>query len=170
MSDLEFYASLAREGTVLGLGLGALPEEWAATLGSGFIDDTQKKIFRRDYGLIELTFERVDDLWRCRSISVQVHRLAHLGDSLVPLTLKQRYSAFARRLPSDRLVARLEDEGCQLEPMYDKSDSGYRRWQLATTGATVVAVTGDTIAEQNDMHNGDVWQINVHGVGSGPNS
>jgi hypothetical protein len=96
-SALNFFAGLAVNGQIQGVGLNSAPEQWAENLGTDFLDDKSKsnKRLRRDYGLAELGFFRVNGLWSCFLISLQVHRLWRYDDN-VPQKLLERYGEFPK--------------------------------------------------------------------------
>ncbi|UYM25685.1 hypothetical protein NQP46_29860 [Streptomyces albus] len=71
-SDLDFYAHVATRGEVLGAGIGAQPAQWEAALGTDYLDIEEADLLRRDYGLVELSFQKDDDAWPCRGVSLQV--------------------------------------------------------------------------------------------------
>lgn len=83
-SDLDFYAHVATRGEVLGAGIGTQPAQWEAALGTDHLDTEEADLLRRDYGLVELSFQRDDDAWPCFGVSLQVHRLSQDTASEVP--------------------------------------------------------------------------------------
>ncbi len=95
MTDLDFYAHVATRGDVLGAGISDPPEAWEAALGSDCLDDVSHGLMRRDYGLVELSFEEADGAWSCFGISVRIHRLSTGDASMVPPPLRNAYGSFA---------------------------------------------------------------------------
>ncbi|SMF84732.1 hypothetical protein [Streptomyces sp. Amel2xC10] len=75
ISDLDFYAHVATRGDVLGLGIGTQPAQWETGLGTDHLDTEDGGLLRRDYGLVELSFQEENSFWPCFGVSVQVHRL-----------------------------------------------------------------------------------------------
>lgn len=64
MSDVAFYASLIVNGEILGCTFGDAPEVWDSALGDDYLDDRRKGRMRRDFGLVEVSFQRVDQQWQ----------------------------------------------------------------------------------------------------------
>lgn len=64
--------------------------------------DRRKKSLNRDYGLIEISFER-DSIrdWVCRNASVNIHRLAHKAE--VPAPIQDLYRQFPDTISVDDL-------------------------------------------------------------------
>lgn len=102
MPDLDFHAHVAARGDALGAGTGSEPAEWEAALGPDYLDDRSEDLLRRDYGLVELSFQKSDDTWPCFGVSIQVHRLLP-GAAAVPRPLRDAYGEFARRVRFDEL-------------------------------------------------------------------
>ncbi|MEU7578292.1 hypothetical protein AB0B50_11875 [Streptomyces sp. NPDC041068] len=75
MPDVGLYAEAALRKTIFGVPLGTSPEEWESALGNDFLDDVRKSRMRRDYGLIEVAFERRSGLRESVSVSLQIHRM-----------------------------------------------------------------------------------------------
>ncbi|MGW2769260.1 hypothetical protein [Streptomyces sp. NPDC001275] len=114
MSDLDFYAHVATHRDVLGIGIGSGPGAWEATVGPDYLDDPGKKLLRRDYGLVELSFSDADGLMSCFGISVQVHRLVH--GHCVPPSLVREYGEFTPRARFEELRSMILSLGCKIEP------------------------------------------------------
>ncbi|MEU0214860.1 hypothetical protein ABZ281_06895, partial [Streptomyces sp. NPDC006265] len=120
MSDLDFYAHVATRGDVLGVGMGAQPAQWETKLGAGFLDTEDGSLLRRDYGLVELSFQEEDRAWPCFGVSVQVHRLRWDTESSVPAALRDAYGPFACSTRFEDLAAAITGLGCTLEPEPDE--------------------------------------------------
>lgn len=130
MIGVDFFADFFCHGAVLGVGLDTSPDEWQNVLGSDYVDDIQRRYLRRDYGLIELAFARVESRWTCYSITVQAHRLSTAGSRVVPEALRQRYGDFVHPLPVSHfrdLLSKQECECEELERMPD-DDQFHRFW------------------------------------------
>ncbi|UGY92783.1 hypothetical protein [Streptomyces gobiensis] len=169
MLDLDFYAHVATRGDVLGAGIGTQPAEWEAKLGSDYLDDRSQGIMRRDYGLVELSFQEDQDAWLCFGISVQVHRLRQGDVSTVPAPLRNRYGRFATRVTFDELTAVINGLGYSIEPDNDATTRDIHRYRVPETGARIFVVADpdpygygevdpDEPAKQEA---GDVWAINL---------
>ncbi|WEH38738.1 hypothetical protein [Streptomyces sp. AM 2-1-1] len=165
MSDLDFYAHVAMRGDVLGTGIGTPPEAWDASVGRDCHDDFGKGRLRRDYGLVELSFSRVEGSLSCFGIGLQVHRLVH-GLS-VPASLTAEYGAFAPRVRFAELRAVLASLGSTVEP--DDLTGDVHRFRVAGSGVRVFVVDdpdpygdGDHDADDRTAHQaGDVWALSV---------
>ncbi|MFC8276592.1 hypothetical protein ACFUJR_29475 [Streptomyces sp. NPDC057271] len=157
MSDLDFYAHFATRGDVLGLGVGAQPAEWAERLGADYVDDVDGALMRRDYGLVELSFQEAEGSWPCFGISVQVHRLRWDAESAVPTALRSSYGAFASPVRFEDLTAAIDDLGCSVEPDDDATATDFRRYRVPESGARLI-VRMDVDAQGLT---GDLWSLSV---------
>lgn len=111
MTGFDFYVDVIAHGNVLGVGLDSSVSDWGF-MGDDYIDDIRKNLMRRDYGLIELSFEKKDEEWFCFAISIQVHRLAVYGpEKLVPLPLVNRYGRFENFTSCHRLLYQMTKQG-----------------------------------------------------------
>lgn len=169
MSDLDFYAHVATRGDVLGAGISTPPAAWEAALGSDYLDDTSQGLMRRDYGLIELSFEpgEGEDVWSCFGISVQVHRLRTGDASTVPAPLLNAYGRFASRVKLDELSAAITGLGYAIEPDDDDSTTAdVQRYRVAETGARIFVVAdpdpygyGEVDPDGSGPRTGDVRSV-----------
>ncbi|MFF4960966.1 hypothetical protein ACFY2Z_28670 [Streptomyces sp. NPDC001222] len=169
MPDLDFYAHVATRGDVLGARVGMTPAQWEEKLGADYLDDTSHGRMRRDYGLVELSFDENEGSWSCFGISVQVHRL-NLGDtSTVPTPLRNAYGEFAGRARFDELAAVITGLGHTIEPDDDESDTHTRRYRVSESGARIFVIAdadpyGHGTADPDDPTHrqvGDVWSISL---------
>ncbi|MGW9451017.1 hypothetical protein [Streptomyces sp. NPDC055632] len=168
MPDLDFYAHVATRGDVLGAGVTAPPATWEAALGPDHLDDASHGLMRRDYGLVELSFEEGDGVWSCFGISVQVHRLTTGDASVVPPPLRNAYGPFAPRVEFDELSAAVTGLGCSIEPDDDATTTDIRRYRVAETGARIFVVAdpgpygyGEPDPDTPGTRAGDVWSLSV---------
>ncbi|MEU4837010.1 hypothetical protein [Nocardia testacea] len=169
LSDLDFYVHFATRGEVLGAGIGTNPAEWEAKLGSDYIDDRVQTLMRRDYGLVELSFDEDKGEWPCFGISVQTHRLNWGDVSTVPVLLRNEYGEFAPRVAFDELAALVTGLGYRIEPDNDATTTDIHRYRVPESGARVFVVaavdpygSADVDAEDPVEHRvGDVWSINL---------
>ncbi|MFD5234807.1 hypothetical protein ACFWJ5_41260 [Streptomyces qaidamensis] len=118
---------------------------WGTTLGDDCLDTEDGGLLRRDYGLVELSFQDEDGAWPCFGLSVQVHRLRWDTESSVPAPLRDAYGDFA---PSTRFVdlaAAIAGLGCSVEPEpepepepdEDGTAEGIRRYRVPESGMRI---------------------------------
>ncbi|MEV4788180.1 hypothetical protein AB0K53_22485 [Streptomyces tuirus] len=159
MSDLDFYARVATRGDVLGVGIGTQPAAWEAVLGTDFLDAEDGSLLRRDYGLVELSFQEEGGAWSCFGVSVQVHRLRWDTGSSVPAALRGAYGVFAPSTRFDDLAAAVAGLGCSLEPEPDEDgmSEDMRRYRVPESGVRVF-VRAEGHAEERA---GEVWSLSV---------
>ncbi|MFD7242221.1 hypothetical protein [Streptomyces massasporeus] len=159
MSDLDFYAHVATRGDVLGVGIGAQPAEWEATLGADCLDTEDGGLLRRDYGLVELSFQEEDGAWPCFGVSVQVHRLRWDTESSVPAALRGAYGTFAPSTRFEDLAAAITGLGCSVEPDPDEGGTSgdMHRYRVPESGVRIF-VRADARAEG---YSGEVWSLSV---------
>lgn len=146
MSELDFYAHVATRGDVLGVGIGAQPAEWETTLGDDCLDTADGSLLRRDYGLVELSFQEEGGAWPCFGLSVQVHRLRWGTESSVPAALRGAYGDFAPSARFEGLAAAIAGLGCSVEPEPegDGMAGGIRRYRVPESGVRIfVRADGD---------------------------
>ncbi|HEV2635377.1 MAG TPA: hypothetical protein VGX23_09545 [Actinocrinis sp.] len=151
-----FYRDFAATGEVLGCSTDSSPEAWAAALGPRFADDRVKKRLRRDYGLIEVNFFRVDGVWGCFSVSVQAHRLGWGEEAAVPEPLVAAYGPFPARVAAADLLAELEAAGSPAARVPGREifhvPSSNVHLYLAEQGA-------DSGQSGSVLRKGDVWSL-----------
>ena len=163
MSALEFLTDFITSGQVEGVGLNSTLEEWAENLGTGYIDDKSRsgKQLRRDYGLVELGFLRVNKLWSCFLISLQVHRLWRYDDN-VPQKLVDRYGEFPGSFQFQDVDRALLALGYEPKLIADEHGSDIARYHVRVANLTigVVATTSDV---SNSLPVGSVWAMHLSG-------
>ena len=153
MSVLDPLVGTAIHGAVGGVGIQATLEDWQRVLGTDFIDDPAKKRFRRDYGLAELGFWRVDGKWRCGSLALQVHRLWYGADDIGPASLKARYGGFPAAVSFADLRSRLTG----LTRIADSDTSEYERCYVSRTKVTIMVMTTSV----DGRPPGSVWALHL---------
>ena len=163
MSVLDFLAAVAVSGQVEGAGIQSTPEEWERALGADFIDDRAKKRFRRDYGLVELGFWRVDNTWRCGSLAIQVHRLWWHADSLGPARLGEKYGDFPKTVPFETLRDRLTAVGPRTAPrsIQDTDTGEYTRYYVPASKVVLMVVSLEVDRTEDGLPAGSVWSLNL---------
>ncbi|MFJ8053271.1 hypothetical protein [Streptomyces luteogriseus] len=159
MSGLDFYAHVATRGDVLGLGIGAQPAEWETKLGADFLDTEDGGLLRRDYGLVELSFQEEGRAWPCFGVSVQVHRLRWDTESSVPAALRDAYGAFAPATRFEDLAAAIAGLGCSLEPEPDDDGTSgdMHRYRVPESGVRIFVRADGNVRGQT----GEVWSLSV---------
>ncbi|MEV6426237.1 hypothetical protein [Nocardia sp. NPDC051463] len=169
MPDLNFYAHFATRGEVLGAGIGTQPAEWEATLGSDYLDDRSRALMRRDYGLVELSFQEDEGTWPCFGISLQVQRLRWGATSAVPAPLLNAYGEFAPRARFGELAEVITGLGHSIESDNDASTTDIERYKVSEAGARIFVIAdvdpyghGDLDPDDPaERQVGDVWAISL---------
>lgn len=161
MSDLDFFVESAIDGKVLSVGVGASPTEVEECLGTDYIDDHQRRLFRRDYGLVEFFFERVGKNWICRTITIQVHRLAYEGAEAVPLPLQGTCGLFSRFIAYNRLESAIKTLGFRVAPVVSDPASDFRKVKVEEIESEIVIV--DDCSSRRGVGPGynDIWSISL---------
>ncbi|MBX9359802.1 hypothetical protein ACF09Y_34885 [Streptomyces massasporeus] len=159
MSDLDFYARVATRGHVLGLGIGTQPAAWEAKLGTDFLDAEDGSLLRRDYGLVELSFQEEAGAWSCFGVSVQVHRLRRDTEASVPAGLRGAYGVFAPSTRFEDLAAAIAGLGCSLQPEPDEDGTpeDMRRYRVPESGVRIFVRAEEHAGRQA----GEVWSLSV---------
>ncbi len=150
---LTFFRDIATTGAVEGLGLDAEPDQWSRSLGTAYVEDIRRGRMRRDYGLVELSFFRTAQAWKCLEISVQVHRLAYPHEDVVPITLSR--VPFPDRVLFADLNRVIQDSGAEVEEIVDVAKSWYRRYYIPESSALVHVVSDDSLSAET------VWSISL---------
>ncbi|MBT3159137.1 hypothetical protein KQH42_02260 [Streptomyces sp. CHA1] len=158
-SDLDFYAHVATRGEVLGAGIGAQPAQWEAALGTDYLDIEEADLLRRDYGLVELSFQKDDDAWPCRGVSLQVHRLSLDTDSEVPASLRDVYGEFAPAVRFEQLTGTIAGLGhcVEHEPDAAGTSPDIHRHRVPESGVRIFVRTPEGTQRQT----GAVWSLSV---------
>ncbi|MGW0632048.1 hypothetical protein [Streptomyces sp. NPDC002758] len=140
-------------------------------MGPNYRDDPGKKLLRRDYGLVELSFSDVDGPMSCFGISVQVHRLVH--GHCVPPSLVREYGEFTPRARFEELRSVILSLGCKVEP--DDLSGDVHRYRVLGSGVRIFVIDdpdpfgdGDHDVDDPEVHQaGDVWALSVSLPGGG---
>ncbi|MFH8282591.1 hypothetical protein [Streptomyces antibioticus] len=159
MSDLDFYAHVATRGDVLGLGIGTQPAQWETGLGTDYLDTEDGGLLRRDYGLVELSFQEENGFWPCFGVSVQVHRLRWDTVAGVPAALRGAYGEFAASTRWVDLADAIARSGCSVEaePGEAGTTGDIHRYRVPESGVRIF-VRGDEGAQGAA---GEVWSLSV---------
>jgi hypothetical protein len=155
VAGLDYFIDVVASGAVPGIGPSDPPETVSQVLGDGFVDDERPTTLRRDYGLVELFWNRRSrsQPWCPSGFAVRVHRL---GAVAVDPGLVDRYGPLGVRVPYRDLDDELQRLGYRLQEITQDADRpGYRRFWLAESRTCVtVAATG-----WQWLDAGDVWSI-----------
>lgn len=161
VTALEFYADAVLTGRVLAIGPGSSPLDVEQALGPGYIDDRQKKVLRRDYGLVEVHFDRSGESWLCFGLTIQVHRLAYQLPTNVPLPLSQAYGDFDSYLAFEELKQATVRRGATWLAA-DKPPSGeFLSFRLSIAPNVVQIVSNPSRRRNGEPGMGDVWSIDL---------
>jgi hypothetical protein len=93
MSATGLCIDFITSGRLLGADLDSSPDAWDRALGGPDwpLIDVQGRRMRRDYGLVEVSFEKWDADWTCTDASVHTHRLRGDQSLLVPPKIDATY-------------------------------------------------------------------------------
>ncbi|MBO3752717.1 hypothetical protein J5X84_42275 [Streptosporangiaceae bacterium NEAU-GS5] len=155
LSYLDFYAQVIVDRAVLGLGMGVSPDDVAERLGDEYLDDRQRDRLRRDYGIVEFAFARASG-WSCGGISLQVHRLAHSQDRIVPLPLIEKFGKFPPLTSFVELGSALARFGVQYFADEQAPDSDFKTFRNAGSKTEIIVFNASEV-----LRKGDVWSIAV---------
>ncbi|MFJ9410608.1 hypothetical protein [Streptomyces sp. NPDC101393] len=156
MTDLEFYVQAAIRAEVAGAALGADALQWAEAIGDDCVEDVRRSRMRRDYGLIEIFFERRTGTWQSTGFSLQVHRLG-LGKDMVPAALSSRYGDFRKRVEFESLCESILHTGNDIEEL--ERVGAHRHYKLPRSNVSIYVVGESDPALP--VAYGDVWSINA---------
>lgn len=142
MSLLDFIADFAVSGRIDGAGIYSTPDQWQQVVGDDFVDDRAKKRFRRDYGLLELGFWRVDSSWQCGTASIQAHRLWR-DATIGPSSLRSEYGDFPRSIAFNDMRAALARRGRLPKLIEDADMRDHMRYFVPVSKVLILAVSTD---------------------------
>jgi hypothetical protein len=165
VDDLDFYALAATHGTVLGIGVGATPAQVEELFGEDFLDDRQRGMFRRDYGLLEFAFYR-DSFWECRAISIQIHRLLTVGGDVLPSVLRNEFGRFSSRVTIASLARAINRHGYHLTREPSGGSEHFVRMTVQESAVEIIVVGDLVTGDLNSHEPGDVWSILLPGYGN----
>lgn len=89
--------------------------EVEAVLGEDFYEEEFPGGLRRDYGLLELSFVRVDE-WRCNAVTLELHRLTYDLEP-GPGPLLEEYGPYPKSVSYEKLLTVLRKAGVLLTPL-----------------------------------------------------
>lgn len=163
--SLAFYLDVVATGTVLGARPTDSPDEVTAVLGSDFAENSlDGRSMWRDYGLAEFFWmrESPDHAWEGHHFTLQVHRLAQGGGSIVNRAIRDRYGRFDRHLRFGKLERLLGNRGVLLEDLPDaNAPTCTQHWQPASQVSVMVGRAHETWRprQRGDDRIGDVRAI-----------
>lgn len=160
MTALDFFIDFAITGQVEGVGLNSKPDDWSENLGADYVDDRRKNQMRRDYGLVELGFARVERTWRCATISIQAHRLWWHADN-VPPKLRRRFGAFPRSIPFEETRKRLRELDHEPHPIDDQQKSDHERYYVPGTKILIYVLSAKPADDLDGMPPQTLWSMNL---------
>ncbi|TQK42557.1 hypothetical protein FBY35_3979 [Streptomyces sp. SLBN-118] len=165
--SLAFYTDVVTTGTVLGVHPTDSPDRVTEVLGSDFAENRfgDHSMFR-DYGLAEFSWDRASaDLpWSGHHFTLQVHRLAYGGRTLVNDGLRARYGRFTPRLRFEKLQRLLQRRGITLLEIPESSANApyYRTfWQPDSQVAVSVIGTYGEYSTPAKLRVGDLYSIHA---------
>ncbi|WP_431044547.1 hypothetical protein ACQUSR_23305 [Streptomyces sp. P1-3] len=162
--SLAFYVDVVASGTVLGAKPADGPDRVTAILGSDFAENSfDDHSMWRDYGMVEFFWGRTspDHPWEGHHFTLQVHRLACWGGSIVNRAIRDRYGRFDRHLRFDKLERLLAKRGVRMEDVPDANAPAFSlHWQPASH-VSVMAFRAHEWGERRrgDERVGDVYAI-----------
>ncbi|GLW17703.1 hypothetical protein Stsp01_44460 [Streptomyces sp. NBRC 13847] len=155
--DLDFYVEAAIRAKVGGAALGDDASQWSKALGDDCVEDVRKSRMRRDYGLIEIFFERRAATWRSTGFSLQIHRLTP-GESVVPAALSHRYGKFRSQVNFEELHNAILRTGNDVVEWERAGE--YRHYKIPQGNTSIYVADASDAALP--VTSGVVWSINVH--------
>jgi hypothetical protein len=156
VSGLDFFVDFAASGRVEGIGLNSTLEDWSEHLGDNYVDDIKKKQMRRDYGVVELGFNRAGEQWRCVGIGIQAHRLWWTTGS-VPPKLSREYGYFPSVIRFDELRNRLKF--LEHEPLLVDEQEDFAKYSIPVTGVLMYIVSPRRPDRPGGLPAGALWSM-----------
>jgi hypothetical protein len=161
MNYLDFLRDALVLGRALDVGLGPTEEAIKSAWGAGFLEDVHKRgrMKRWDYGLAEFSF-RNNTEWVCTGFIIQLHRLAHRGNSIIPTPISSIYGEFPETVQSDSLADRLRDSGARLEEE-QAAGSGFDMYFVPGIHGHLSVIQDDADTTYEGREPGEIWSISV---------
>ncbi|APU13258.1 MULTISPECIES: hypothetical protein [Actinoalloteichus] len=159
MRVVEFLAEAALTGKVAGLGLGVSAERIRDVLGNESVAGRTKKSLRLDYGILEFNFLSGS----CETIGIQVHRLVHGSDGLIPAALDVSFREVEGAVHLGPVRNEIErGGGYSLEEC--QSQHGYRRYRVAGSHVNLYVVA-ETPPGSHLLAAEDLWSVLISNKG-----
>ncbi|WP_432147511.1 hypothetical protein [Streptomyces sp. bgisy029] len=162
MTSSEYLSSVILTGSIFGFSVGSALAEIEVDIPLRYIeevtDDGAESLLRRDYGFFEVTCAGGPD-WRCRWISIEIHRLAS-SPEVIAAAVEALGVEFAPYIPwSEVHEDYLRNE---IAPALDlKSPEGYRVFRNTSTGVSVHVVDDLNEGRGELPGNGDIWSMDI---------
>jgi hypothetical protein len=140
---MDFFADVLITGTVLGVDAELGPDLATAVLGAGYAENDNDWSFWRDYGLVEIAWQRRSGGrgWEGMFFMLQTHRLTGRRP-IVNSAVKAEYGGFRqfkRPLMLAELQAELDRRGAPLSSR-GEPESGYQEYWQTDSEMSVLAV------------------------------
>ena len=162
MTYLDFYVSSIITGSVLGEGMDESPEKITRALGENHIDDIRKRMRRLDYGLFEFYFFFDDGVWIPEGINIQIHRLAHMSDTiLIPNSIQSKYGPFPLFVRGQDLIQAVAERVGEETTWQEETVGDTTSFHPSNTRAYIHIVTHSSQLRGSKPGNGDVWSIEL---------
>lgn len=160
-TDIDLYRQVVQHEGIGGPTADSTPEEWERALPGDFLEDKRKKFMRRDYGLVEVFFVRVDQQWSCSGFTIQVHRLSDGGEGSVPAYLREKYGDFRSSVRIEELTASLEGADLPLTRMENYSGKEFSQFKSPSGRVAVYVLTDPLPDSAHRISRGEFWSISV---------
>ncbi|MFD8073376.1 hypothetical protein ACFV3E_12065 [Streptomyces sp. NPDC059718] len=163
--SLAFSMDVITTGTVLGVDPADSPDRATEVLGPDFAENAFGSLrMCRDYGLVEFYWGRnaAGDPWSGHHFSMQVHRLAFGGGTLVNDEIRAMYGRFTPRLRFDKLRRLLDRRGVPLLEIPELPANApyfHTFWQPGSHVAVSVIGTYGEYSTPDNLRVGDVYRI-----------
>ncbi|MCO1574212.1 hypothetical protein M8C13_00375 [Crossiella sp. SN42] len=164
MTDLDFYAHFAvNRGEVLGVGIGAQPDEWSKALGNEF---DENRIFEsslsRDFGFIVADFIQESGRWSCHLVILQIHKLDMIVEDWDPLpeAVRAVYGEFSKRVTIVDLASVLTEANLSIcRIVDDKPAAELENLWIPETSVGISVIRDSRFARSEEKQVGDVYSM-----------
>jgi hypothetical protein len=162
MKGAECLADMLVSGRAFGIAPGAGIPEVTAVLGGDYVEERYgragQRLLRRDYGLVEVTFNNEPD-WACVWLSVEVHRLASHEEMIVEAL--ERYGVSFSKYTSWNEVKSAIDALTVGRYEEIEQQNGFRSFRV-NEGRAVIRIVDNGQLDREDLPgHGDVWGIEI---------
>lgn len=153
MSATALCIDFITSGQLLGAGLDSSPETWDQALGGADwpLIDVRGRRMRRDYGLIEVSFEKWDKDWSCINASVHAHRLRGERALLVPPEVDATYGPIEPVVTFAEVLEETLAKGVVVELIADRDTELHSRYWFPRS-EVIVSVQGSSLEAP-----GSIW-------------
>lgn len=163
MTAAEVLASFITTGKFLGLGVGSTVADVDRAIDVDFIDDVDDsgKSMRRDYGFVELSFNRVGE-WVVVGAAIQLHRLA-ADHGMAEEWAGSTGVEFPRYLAWDDLRGELRRVAPTLQ-LITREEGGFVEYRAPASNVSVLVVDEPEDERGYRVGHQDVWSVSVWGA------